>query len=55
MSISSEKFVVEFKIYSTLASVFAGRTATLDLLGMVPTWHPMITATRAMPPRSLPR
>jgi hypothetical protein len=55
MSISSEKFVAELKIYSTLASFFAGRLAAVDLLGMVPTWHPVITATRAMPRRSLPR
>jgi hypothetical protein len=52
---SPEKSDAEFTIYSTHASVFAGALATLRLLGIVPTWHPVITATRAMSRRSLPR
>jgi hypothetical protein len=35
--ISTEKFVAEFKIYSTHASVSAGGLATMPLLGIVPT------------------
>jgi hypothetical protein len=53
--LGTKQFVAEFKTYSTYASAFAEGLAPMPSLGIVPTWHPVITATLAMPRRSLRR